>query len=86
MQKFSQFTVFRLQGINLLNDFGQVGIVHDVVHNAAHKFRVRHERGLNVFYVVQRDVVVVDADNTRGPGLNTVQPVLNFINGLALLK
>ena len=53
MQKFAQFSVFGLNGINLLNDFRQIGIVHNIINNAAHEFRVRHERGLNVFYIIQ---------------------------------
>ena len=46
IKQFSQLLVFGLHGINLLNDIGQVGIGHDVVHNAVHKFGIGHERRL----------------------------------------
>ena len=48
MKQIAQFTIFGLHGINLFNDFGQVGIGHDVVHDAGHKLVVGNEHGLNL--------------------------------------
>ena len=77
VQQFTQFSVFGLHGLYLFNDFGQIGIGHDVVHDSAHKLGIGHETRLDIQLLVAA---------VQGPGFNAVQAILNFIYGLTLLE
>ena len=87
VQQLAQFSVFGLHGLYLFNDFGQIGIGHDVVHDSAHKFGIGHETRFDVLYIQLHLVAGSGSiEAVQGPGFNAVQAILNFIYGLTLLE